>query len=328
MAHEIDTTKGYAAMAYVGATPWHGLGQEMEAGQSIEKWLVAAGMNFSINEAEVMYKTSSENVYAMAQAVGKKVLFRSDTGSALSVVSNDYQVVQPQEVLEFYRDLTEQAGFNLETAGVLRNGKKYWALANMGEEAKILDDTIKGYLLLGTSCDGSMATTAMFTSIRVVCNNTLGFAMHEADSGKAQKVVRTNHRAKFNAEDIKAQLGIAATSWQSFTKMVGIWANAKVSDDQAKQYFDQIATYKTADGIETISPRTSASLISLYAQTGIGRTLEAANGTAWGLVNAVTEFVDHRRGRSNDVRVDRAWFGDGLTTKNKAVDLVNELIAA
>ena len=47
-----------------------------------------------------------------------------------AVVSQRYQVVQPREILEFYRDLTEMSGFELETAGVLKGGRKFWALAS------------------------------------------------------------------------------------------------------------------------------------------------------------------------------------------------------
>jgi len=54
------------------------------------------------------------------------------TKTPLSVVSSRYQVVQPREILEFYRDLTEVGGFELETAGVLKDGKKLWALARTG----------------------------------------------------------------------------------------------------------------------------------------------------------------------------------------------------
>jgi hypothetical protein len=68
--------------------------------------------------------------------------------------------------------------------------------------------------------------------------------------------------------------------------------------------------------------------MELFAGAGKGSTLKSANGTAWGLVNAVTEFVDHHRGRSNDVRIDRAWFGDGLKTKELATDLANDLCFA
>lgn len=323
MAHEIDTTKGFAAMAYVGEKPWHGLGQELQQGASIEEWRKAAGMDFDIQSTPAKFQYGPAS-YDLAEVADRKVLFRSDSKQSLAVVSNAYQIVQPGEVLEFYRDLTEKAGFNLETAGVLRGGKKYWALASMGQEAMILDDKIKGYLLLGTACDGSMSTVAMFTSIRVVCNNTLTFAVEEKD--KQYQAIRINHRTTFDADKVKAQLGLAATSWNSFVKQVEVWANTPMSQEQALDYFSQVATYKSNDGEEVVSDRTVKLLQELFEGAGKGATLQSANGTVWGAVNAVTEFVDHHRGRSGDVRLDRAWFGDGQNTKGLATFLANELV--
>lgn len=67
---------------------------------------------------------------------------------------------------------------------------------------------------------------------------------------------------------------------------------------------------------------------SLYEGRGRGSTLESANGTAWGLLNAVTEFVDHeRRARSNEYRMDSAWFGQGAQIKQRALDSALQLIA-
>jgi len=327
MAHEIDMSNGQANMAYVGETPWHGLGQQLKAGATIEQWRKAAGMNFSIYTSPVQFE-SPEAVGDPMTFDGHNVLYRSDTKVPLAVVSNKYQVVQPKEVLEFYRDLTAGAGFSLETAGVLKGGKKYWALASIGKEAKILDDQIKGYLLLGSACDGSMATTAMFTSIRVVCNNTLGFAVSEADNGTAKAVVRINHRTSFDEAKVKAQLGLAANSWDSFLYNVNVWSKTKVDLVQAQAYFDKVASYTTTEGEERVSDRTSKYLMELFAGGGKGSDLKSANGTAWGLINAVTEFVDHHRGRSNDVRIDRAWFGDGIKTKELATDLANDLCFA
>ena len=147
MAHLIET------MAYKGETPWHGLGNQLTEKQPLEVWLREAGMDWSLQSSPVHYLTEhSAEVYADA-----KVLFRSDTGDALSVVSNRYQEVQPREVLEFYRDLVELGGFELETAGVLKGGKKLWALARTGEEILLRGgDLVKGYLLLATACDGSL----------------------------------------------------------------------------------------------------------------------------------------------------------------------------
>lgn len=166
--HHVET------MAYAGQVPWHGIGSQLAPGQSIEVWRERAGMNWSLEEAEVRFAAEAEDQYPVRAFPGQKVLYRSDTKRPLAVVSNRYQVVQPREILEFYRDLTRYSGFELETAGVLRGGRKFWALARTGQGVALKgQDQVNGYLLLATACDGTLATTAQFTSVRVVCNNTL-----------------------------------------------------------------------------------------------------------------------------------------------------------
>jgi hypothetical protein len=69
-------------------------------------------------------------------------------------------------------------------------------------------------------------------------------------------------------------------------------------------------------------------VFGLYAGQGMGANLASANDTAWGLVNAVTQFVDHeRRARSPDNRLDSAWFGIGSLIKQKALDEALKLAA-
>src|SRR5687767_10746711 len=125
-------------------------------------------MNWEIEESEVRYITGSNNVGTIKSFPANKVLYRSDTKAPLAVVSNRFKVVQPGDVLEFYRDLTADSGFELETAGVLREGRKFWALARTGQSTVLRGrDRVDGYLLLATACDGTLATTAQFTSVRV-----------------------------------------------------------------------------------------------------------------------------------------------------------------
>jgi len=53
----------------------------------------------------------------------------------------------------------------------------------------------------------------------------------------------------------------------------------------------------------------------------MGSELTSSKGTAFGLLNAVTEFVDHqRRAKSTDHRLDSAWFGQGASVKKRALD--------
>src|SRR4051812_44324838 len=110
MAHAIEK------MAYVGDTPWHQLGSALPAKQPIEVWAKKAGMDWTIREAPVRYMADQAgNLGSILTFGDQKVLYRSDTKAPLSVVSKRYQVVQPRTVLEFYRDLTEVSGFELET---------------------------------------------------------------------------------------------------------------------------------------------------------------------------------------------------------------------
>lgn len=148
-----------SSMAYVGKTPWHGLGNALPSGQSIEVWADKAGMNWQIRETPVRFAVPLVDEELMLSFEEQKVLYRSDSHLPLSVVSGRYKVVQPMEVLEFYRDLTEQFGFELETAGVLKQGRKFWALARTGQSSVLAgNDVVNGYVLLATSCDGSLAT--------------------------------------------------------------------------------------------------------------------------------------------------------------------------
>ncbi len=330
MAHLIET------MAYAGETPWHLLGTPLPPKQPIEVWAQQAGMDWTIRETPVRYMSEDAGSFEALKAFEEqKVLYRSDTKAALSVVSSRYQVVQPQAVLEFYRDLTEVSGFEMETAGVLKFGRKFWALARTGQHTVLKGaDAVDGYLLLATSCDGTLATTVTPTTVRVVCHNTLTMAINGASSN----AIRVPHNTSFDADAIKRQLGIAVSQWDGFMHRMKTLAERKVKGKESQDYFlhvlcgphagQGVGTQSTAD--QTVVPQARAvkRIQALYEGQGRGAELAAAKGTAWGLLNAVTEYVDHElRARSREYRLDSAWFGQGAAIKQRALTHALELIA-
>lgn len=305
-------------MAYVGAEPWHALGNRLPAQQPIDVWQKSAGMDWSIQETPVRFLADSIGSLGSIHSFDEqKVLYRSDTKEALSVVSQRYQVVQPREVLEFYRDLTEVSGYELETAGALKGGKKFWALARTGQSLSLKgNDLVNGYLLLATSCDGTLATTATPTTVRVVCNNTLAIAVNGAP-----QAIKVGHRTKFDAQAVKQQLGIAVSQWDSFMYRMRILSERKVKTHEAMAYFLNVLCEQGSPNESLTNERALKKVQGLYDGQGKGAELESAKQTAWGLLNAVTEFVDHeRRARSTENRLDSAWFGQGAMVKQRALD--------
>ncbi|OAX86606.1 hypothetical protein A7D16_04135 [Xanthomonas nasturtii] len=312
------------SMAYVGQQPWHGLGNQLARQQPIETWKQQAGMDWKIEESEVRYITGSQNIGAINAFPGNKVLYRSDTKAPLAVVSKRFQVVQPGEILEFYRDLTANNGFELETAGVLREGRKFWALARTGQSIVLRGrDRVDGYLLLATACDGTLATTAQFTSIRVVCNNTLAVAL--GNSGGAIKVP---HRSHFDPELVKRQLGITVSAWGGFVDRMKELCESSVDPDAADALLRRVLTYATPNAAQVVNEQAVSKVRALYEGDGRGSTLASSRATAWGLLNAITEHVDHhRRARSDDHRRDAAWFGQGAKIKQRAWEEVMGMVA-
>lgn len=322
MAHLIEQ------MAYVGATPWHGLGSRLSPKQSIEIWQREAGMDWKIQDSPVHFKSDSIGALGSIHTFpDQKVLYRSDTKAPLSVVSQRYQVVQPREVLEFYRDLTEVSGYELETAGVLKGGRKFWALARTGQGTTLKgNDQVNGYLLLATSCDGTLATTATPTTVRVVCNNTLTIALDSTT-----KAIKVPHSTRFDPQAVKKQLGIAVSQWDDFMHRMRLLSERKVQWHEAMRFFmNVLCDANTNTPLPAVLPNERAlrKVQGLYDGQGRGSTLESAQGTAWGLLNAVTEYVDHeRRARSIEYRMDSAWFGQGAQLKQRALEAALQLAA-
>ena len=309
MAHEVET------MAYVDAVPWHGLGNQLTPKQPIEVWQREAGMDWRINETDVLYSVSGGDGLHLKSNPDNKVLFRSDNHSPLSVVSKRYKVVQPNEVLEFYRDLVSVGGFELETAGVLKGGKKLWALAKTGQETLLKgNDKVKAYLLLATSCDGTLCTTAQFTSVRVVCNNTLQMAV-----GDSSGAVKVPHSTQFDPAQVKQALGLGMSHWDTFVNDMRRMAERKVNKFEAMNFLINVLGDSAVPLNDQPNTKAIQNVYTLFSGEGKGSDLASASGTAWGLLNGVTEYVDrHRRARSADHRLDSAWFGPGAAIKERA----------
>ena len=323
MAHLVES------MAYVGETPWHGLGNELSPKQPLEIWAREAGLDWRIESSDVSYMSSNDKGHNLIMPFAEnKVLYRSDNLEPLSVVSQRYQEVQPREILEFYRDLTEQSDFELETAGVLKGGRKLWALARTGQSATLKGkDVSNGYLLLATACDGTLATTAQFTNIRVVCNNTLAVSLANGSGG----VVKVPHSTSFDADSVKQQLGVSVKQWEEHVYEMKQLSERRVTQADAANYLSRVFNdqdndlilFNSAKKQKDAVPNAKAmnKVMQMFNGQGRGADLDAARDTVYGLLCSITEYVDHeRRAMSTDNRLNSAWFGAGAKLKQKGLE--------
>ena len=319
MAHLIENNAitGKAEIAYVNATPWHGLGQQLTQDAPIDVWRKEAGLDWEAKLSPVTFNPSGDELVTVEN---QNVIYRNDTFAPLGVVTDRYKVHQPAEVLEFFNTLVQSAGFTLEVAGAIKGGKRIWALANVNREAVVLqDDAVRGYLLLSTSFDGTAATIGQFTSIRVVCNNTLSMA----DQEHAPSRVVLTHGAEFDQSLMRDRLGLVVSGFDGMMDKYRKLARQGVSSEYAREftnnlfpaaYNQQTNTFKESRGFKRV--------IELFDGAGMGANNYGVYGTKWGLLNAVTQYVDHERGHNVDTRMNNAWFGNGNRMKSQAEEML------
>jgi phage/plasmid-like protein (TIGR03299 family) len=276
-------------------------------------------MDYRVQRSVIRYATERDltDASAFRTVDDKHVLFRSDTGAALGVVSDSYQIVQPQDVLNFFREWASQGGLTIESAGVLFGGRRYFATAKLSDAASIDGgrDSVVPYALLSTSADGSLATECRWTTVRTVCNNTLTMAR------KGAAVYKVSHRSVFRADDAKALVEAAHEEFGAFMQMARALANISVASERAEHLTVQLLMKASEE-----ATRASAGfgrIMGLFHGAGRGSNFASAHDTAWGWLNAVTEYTDHHaRTRSIENRQASALWGPGDALKAKALELV------
>jgi len=311
MAHQLTTrADGKVEFAYLAkdGLPWHGLGQAVPDNASIDDWKIAAGMDWKIQRGVVRYNIDREG--RQLSMPDQHVLFRSDSKRALGVVSEGYKVVQPGEVIEFFREIAHVGGLEMSAAGTIFDGKRFWATAKIGDASPLgLQDKVGGFLLISTSADGSMATEVRRTTVRVVCNNTLQMARAEKSSFKI------THRSVFDADQVKAFMGLNDVAWAKFKQDMVRMANTPVTNDTAERVLKELFETTVSAGYKKT--------MALFQGEGVGSQLDGSAGTAWGLINAVTEYADrHVRARSEENRFASSQWGAGNALKQQALNLL------
>jgi phage/plasmid-like protein (TIGR03299 family) len=334
MSHELSfNADGNAEMAFVGEVPWHGLGHEVPMNCTPREAAKVAHLDWQAELSPVTY-TAGDNSLVMP---GKFVISRNDTNAALGIVSGDYNIVQPSEAVDFIEELVSLgSGWRLETLGSLFGGSKIWALASVGEGTNILnkDDVVKPYLCFSTSLDGSMATEIRFTSVRVVCNNTLQLtrSVDKAD-------FKMTHKRKFDAAKARTQLGLVTDRFGSFIEDMRKLASRPVGLTEAENITcrlidpdfekkDKARAEGQKYARDVRNTKAFEGIMGNYLGHGRGSELEGVRGNLWGWLNGVTEYADYSsRAETDDGRIDSFLFGKGAGVKAEAYNLAMELVA-
>jgi phage/plasmid-like protein (TIGR03299 family) len=164
----------------------------------------------------------------------------------------------------------------------------------------------------------------MFTSIRVVCNNTLHIATRDKSG------IRITHNRRFDAEKVKEELGI--DKWQIFADNCKRLSERKVSDDECRKFVAECIAagnpHKDSDYyLDKNEENPAFKQLLTNINTAPGQDTNAAKGTAYGLLQGLTYYTNHEiPSKSNDIRTDSVLFGRGNKINQFGMQKALELV--
>lgn len=268
---------------------------------------------------------SAESLFTQAGLVaGLKALvakYDSHPDRIVGTNGSRYRATTPNEWRGMIRAATE-AGAKPTGAFSLCEGSRVLATFDVGDS-----NGLRTHLVLADSFDGSLRLTAGFTSIRVVCANTLAAAMREDGSGMAQ--LRHTASLETNVAILRDGIADCVTKGRKVRELFEKASRITLPKESAEKAFDALFPKAPEGASSTLTTRLDnerddaivAARMPINKVGDVGGNL----ATLW---NAATYLVDRnadgtaRECRGGADRLNSLLFG----TRAKRLEEVQQVI--
>ncbi len=308
-------------MMFVGQTPWHGLGNQVEEGVNVSDAMTAAGLDWEVGLKDLQ---TVDGV-----PVNHRATYRKTDGSILGVVGPRYTPLQNKDAFDWFQPFLDAGECSIHTAGSLHLGQKVWVLAQLNRDNSeiVANDEVCKFILLSNSHDGSTAIRVGYTPIRVVCVNTLAFAHNHTNS----KLIRIRHTrsSQKNLEQVRDIMDNINAEFEATAEQYRFLASKSFNQKDVERYVKVVlGLEKSAD--EDIKTRTRNIMDDILARIeGPKQTATNVRGTWWAAYNGFNEYLNYGKGRTTDNRLDSLWFGqnanDNVKALNSAIEFANAI---
>jgi phage/plasmid-like protein (TIGR03299 family) len=319
MPHNLHFEREKAAMMYTGKPPWHGLGTRLSNPATSAQAIQAAGLGWDVQ----LVPLQATDEHGSAWVTQRMAVVRSDLWGqpdcpVFGVVSPDYQPLQNRDAFAFFDSVVGEGAAIYHTAGALGRGERIWVLAKLpGEFTVGRDDLLHRYLLLSTGHDGQTAVQLKFTPIRVVCQNTLTFALRMGGA----IVIAHDHDLRRGLEDAKRTLQLVPRRYASLEQGFAAMASVDLDVHRMRRYLTAVFPEPEAPASPQDAQRVRHDRQECERRfdQGPAQQLAGVKGTLWAAYNAVTEYADHGRSAySGEQRLRSIWFGRAEQIKSRA----------
>ena len=247
-------------------------------------------------------------------------IIRTDTGEELGQVKKDYECVQNTALLRMAEFIREEA--DMDSVVVLADGAKVCFTATLrGAQTDIVPgDTVKRRIVGYLGHDGKTGCGAMFTNIRVVCQNTLTAALGEAS---ARSSITHKNGANNNFTQLINSIDTARQDFITECDLMREFSRASMGLQGFREFVDEV--YNIDEG-QVFRKREK-----LQRAFTRGYGSEYAPSSVWSAVNAITQIETSTRNTTRakgNAQFARGTFGVGAQISKRAFAVARDLVGA
>jgi phage/plasmid-like protein (TIGR03299 family) len=273
-------------------TAYHRYGSPVGELLSIKDALTQGGLDFRVAKQPVVVLGKETDFYATV---------RMDTQDTMGMVKEGYKVIQNDSAFDFFNPVIKQGEAIIETVGTLgKYAEKTFILARLPEEYKLGDvDTHRTYILLTNDHSGNGTCLAMPSDVRLACWNMFSGMMRDAKKN-AVPMVKIRHSGDIKSKLAEAHKVMLVTreAMEVNQRLNERLITLQMRAELASKMFDTLLNIKTefgknADEINSrIKLNQKAELVKLFTD---GTGMDIFPNAAYNYLNAVTEYVDHKK---------------------------------
>lgn len=288
---------GRAAFMAARTPAYHRLGTVLEDAPNAEQALHAAMLDWTVTKQPLFAHVVTDDGVTPHEIGGKWATVRTNptTGKpdVLGVVGDQYEVVQNVDAFRFLDTLVDGGGdTRYETAGSLRGGRTVFMTMTVPRDIVIgkgeADDRVTMHLFATNGHDGHRAFTCGATPIRIECANMLSWAI----KGCADKWSVAHTRSiEGRVQEARETLNLTFAYADAFETLANDLYAKAISTKQVDSVLTRLFPLEkgASDRVKASVVERRDTVRDLYLNASTNTKI---TGTAWGLVNAITEWAE------------------------------------
>ena len=265
-------------------TTWHAIGKSVEQCRDLEGVLKASGLNYTVEKHPVF---AQPTMGQFTKVPNRFITTRDTDGHMYDIVSDKFEIVQNREAFDFVNYMGDDLQFR--KAGETENGMVY--IIGALPEVNILGDAFIPHVIFRNGFTGKIKITAAICPLRMICQNQFNFAFKNTQNSTTIRHVRNAHD---KLEEAREVLKTAADYMQELNAMAEQYVRIKLGAKDLDKLLDRMFPLVDPESMNSFKRHQLEVSREKFKAAYLADDNRNFKGTAWGIINAYTDFITHR----------------------------------